>query len=242
MLPFLVFGFFAEVIASSLGFGASTILLPLALLYFDFKTALTLTAFFHLFGTLCRSYFFRAGLNKKILLQFGLSSVIFGVIGAYFASSLTQTLLKGLLGIFLVLYGALSLFQNRLRLQATTTNLLFGGSLSGFLAGLIGTGGAIRATFLSALKSNKKEYLATTAVVALVVDLTRIPVYLASGFLSASYLLWLLPLSATAVLATYLGKRLALFLPTQLFEKLILLAITAAGLWFVYLWILPIKV
>lgn len=239
MLPFLIFGFIAEVIASSVGFGASTILLPLALLYFDFRTALTLTAFFHLFGTLSRSYFFRAGLNKKIVFQFGLPSVIFGLLGAYFANALTQTTLKGLLGIFLTGYGLFSLWKADFKVKGSLPNLLFGGSLSGFLAGLIGTGGALRATFLSAIKSDKKEYLATTAVVALAVDLTRIPVYLSSGFLASAYFWWLFPLFVAAASATYLGKRLALFLPARLFEKLILLAIIGAGLWFAYLWLFP---
>lgn len=235
MLPFLAFGFLAEIIAASVGFGASTILLPLALLYFDFRTALTLTAIFHLFGTLSRAYFFRAGLNRRVLLLFGLPSVIFGLIGAYFSNSLTQTNLKGLLGLFLISYGIFSLIKKDFRLPGSSTNLLFGGGLSGFLAGLIGTGGALRASFLSALKSKKKEYLATTAVVALAVDFSRISVYLSSGFLSPSYNWWLVPLLVAAVIATYLGKRLALQLPNQLFEKLILLAITGAGLWFVYL-------
>lgn len=239
MLPFLVFGFFAEVIAASVGFGASTILLPLALLYFDFRTALTLVAFFHLFGTLSRSYFFRAGLNRKIIFQFGLPGVIFGLLGAVLANSLTQTLLKGLLGVFLILYGLFSLWRRNFRVKANLTNLALGGSLSGFLAGLIGTGGALRATFLSAIKSDRKEYLATTAVVALAVDLTRIPVYLSSGFLSPAYFWWLPPLFVAAASATYLGKRLAFFLPARLFEKLILLAITGAGLWFAYLWLFP---
>ncbi len=239
MLPFLVFGFFAEVIAASVGFGASTILLPLALLYFDFKTALTLVAFFHLFGTLSRSYFFRAGLNRKIILQFGTTSIIFGLLGAFLANTLTQTMLKGLLGVFLTLYGLLSLIKKDIRIKAAPANLIFGGSLSGFLAGLIGTGGALRATFLAALKSKKQEYLATTAVVALAVDLTRIPVYLSSGFLASTYFWWLIPLFLTAVVATFLGKQIALFLPAKIFERLILLAITAAGFWFTYLWLFP---
>lgn len=239
MFAFLLFGFLAEVIASSVGFGASTILLPLALLYFDFRTALTLTAFFHLFGTLSRSYFFRAGINKKIILRFGLTSIIFGLLGALLTNSLTQTHLKGLLGVFLIIYGSFSLLKQNISLKPSAANLLWGGSISGFLAGLIGTGGALRATFLSAIKSNKKEYLATTAVVALAVDLSRIPVYLASGFLARAYLLWLFPLFISAAAATYLGKRLTLLLPTKLFERLILLAITLAGLWFTYLWLFP---
>ncbi len=232
MLPFLTFGFLAEILASSVGFGASTILLPLSLLYFDFKTALTLVAIFHLFGTLSRSYLFRAGLNRKVLLQFGLPSILFGIIGALLSSHLTQTLLKQLLGLFLIFYGSFSLLKRDLKLKPTLPNLIFGGGISGILAGLIGTGGALRATFLSSFKSKKAEYLATTAVIALTVDLTRIPVYLNQGFLSPKFFITIPFLFMTALIATFLGKQVANRLPTQLFEKIVLLAIIAAGFFF----------
>lgn len=234
MLPFLVFGFFAETIASSVGFGASTILLPLSLLYFDFKTALTLVAFFHLFGTFFRSYFFRAGLDRKVLLQFGVPSVIFGIIGAGLANQLTETLLKQFLGAFLIFYGLFSLWRKDFQVKPKLTNLVLGGSLSGIIAGLIGTGGALRATFLSSFKRKKAEYLATTAIVALMVDLTRIPVYLKQGFLSSTLFGALPFLFVTAFIATYLGKQIANFLPAKLFEKVVILAITAAGFVFLF--------
>jgi uncharacterized protein len=41
----------AEIIGTMAGFGSSTIFLPLALLFVDFKTAIILVAIFHLFGT-----------------------------------------------------------------------------------------------------------------------------------------------------------------------------------------------
>ncbi len=234
MLPFLVFGFVAEIIASSVGFGASTLILPLALIYFDFKTALTLVAFFHLFGTLSRAYFFRAGINKRVLLQFGLPSVILGLIGARLANDLTETLLKQALGAFLIFYGTFSLWHRDFQVKPKAANLVLGGGLSGIIAGLIGTGGALRATFLSSFKSKKAEYLATTAIVGLMVDLTRIPVYLSQGFLASSLFSTIPFLFVVALVATYLGKQIANILPAKLFEKVVLLAITAAGLIFLF--------
>jgi uncharacterized protein len=52
------------------------------------------------------------------------------------------------------------------------------------MAGLIGTGGALRAAFLTVLKMEKEKYIATAAVVALGTDATRIPYYISSGFLT----------------------------------------------------------
>lgn len=237
MLSFLAFAFVSETIATTVGFGASTILLPLALFYFDFKTALTLVAFFHLFGSLGRFSFFRHSLNREILIKFGLPSVFLSLLGATLANSLTQTTFKGLLGIFLILYGAVSLINDRFQVKPNAKNLILGGGISGFIAGLIGTGGALRATFLSAFKHDKATYLATTAALSLAVDLTRIPIYLNQSFLSGNMYFYIPILFVLAIAATYVGKQIVRFIPAKLFEKLVLLAIITAGIWFGYSWL-----
>ncbi len=73
--------FFAEIIGTIAGFGSSTVFLPLALLFFDFKTALVLVALFHIFGNIGRVSFFKHGLDRHMLLVFGIPSVILTLIG-----------------------------------------------------------------------------------------------------------------------------------------------------------------
>ena len=53
-----------------------------------------------------------------------------------------------------------------------------GGFGSGFMGGLSGHQGAIRAMFLSRRLPEKMGYAATASILALCVDLARIPVYL----------------------------------------------------------------
>src|SRR3989304_475238 len=58
---FFLSALFAEIVGTLAGFGSSTVFLPLALLFFDFRTALTLVAFFHIFGNATRIGFFLCG-------------------------------------------------------------------------------------------------------------------------------------------------------------------------------------
>jgi uncharacterized membrane protein YfcA len=53
-LLFFLIAFISEVIGAVAGFGSSTIFLPLALFFVDFKTALILVAISHLIGTIGR--------------------------------------------------------------------------------------------------------------------------------------------------------------------------------------------
>src|SRR3972149_5323174 len=226
---FFVSAFVAEVIGTTAGFGSSTVFLPLALLFFDFRSALVLVAFLHIAGNIGRIGFFRHGLDKNLIIKFGLPSVALTLIGALLVSQLNQEVLKGILGIFLVIYAGYSLWKEDLKFNATATNAIIGGSLSGFLAGLIGTGGALRSAFLTAFGLSKEKYLATSSAIALAVDLTRLPVYLSQGFLSKSYFPYIFLLLIVAFLGSYLGKLIVSRIAQPLFKKIALLALLLIG-------------
>jgi len=170
---FFLSALLAEIIGTIAGFGSSTVFLPLALLFLDFKTALVLVAIFHIFGNISRVGFFKHGLDKRLIVKFGLPSVLLTLLGAMLVPYISQDLLKVFLGIFLVIYAFISLWKDNLQVKPTTANTIIGGSLSGFLAGLIGTGGALRGAFLTAYKLPKEKYIATAATIALAVDFIR---------------------------------------------------------------------
>lgn len=236
---FLLLATGAEVVGTLVGFGSSTIFLPVALFFVDFRVALVLVACLHIFGNLSRLGWFRTGLSWRVLACFGAPSVIWTLLGALLVNSLNQTDLRGILGLFLMAYAVLSFDQIGVKLGGSVMICTIGGTISGFLAGLIGTGGAIRGAFLSAVNLPKKEYLATMAVIALTVDLTRIPVYLASGFLGREFY-WIVPaLAGAAVIGSYVGKLLVARIPQIEFKRVVLVGIFLVGVKFVYDWVLP---
>lgn len=231
-LLFFVSAFFAEVIGTIAGFGSSTIFLPLALLFFDFRTALVLVAFFHIVGNVGRIGFFRKGIDIQLLIKFGLPSVILTLIGAVLVSFVDQNILKAVLGVFLTIYASYSLWEKDFRIKATSISAIVGGSLSGFFAGLIGTGGALRGAFLTGFGLPKEKYIATAATVALVVDLTRIPVYLSQGFLGNKYY-WYLPILFVLALAgSFTGKQIVKRFRYEIFRRVVLSAIALVGIKF----------
>lgn len=234
---FFVAALFAEIVGTIAGFGSSTIFLPLAVFFVDFKTALALVAFFHIFGNLGRISFFRHGLDKKLLLTFGLPSIVGTLIGALLVARIPQETLKGFLGMFLVLYTLASLWRRNWRLAASPVTTTLGGSISGFLAGLIGTGGALRGAVLTAFGLPKETYIATAAVIALAVDGTRIPVYLAQGFFAPAYYWYLPGLLVIALAGSWIGKGIVQKIPQERFRIIVLLALLAVGLKFLYDWL-----
>ena len=236
MIEFLFFilAFLAEVIGTMAGFGSSTIFLPLALFFVDFKTALILVAFLHIFGNLGRITFFRRGINKKLIFIFGIPSIVLTVIGALLVNYTPQNILKLILGIFLLIFSISSIVKPDLKFKPSNKNAIIGGGLSGFLAGLIGTGGALRGAFLTAFNLKKNIYIATAAAIALAVDITRIPIYFGSGFLESKFYIYIPLLFVTAIAGSYTGKKIVDKIPQSSFRKFVLCLIAVISLKFIY--------
>ncbi|MEN4017483.1 MAG: sulfite exporter TauE/SafE family protein [Methanobacterium sp.] len=230
---FLIIAFIAEIGGTIAGFGSSTILLPLSLFLFDFKTALVLVAFAHLFGNSGRITFFKHGLDKRLIILFGVPSVISTFLGAYLVVYVPQKISILIVGIFLLIFSILSLKYPDLKFQATNNTAVLGGGISGFFAGLIGTGGAIRGAFLTAFKLKKAKYIALAAAVALAVDLTRIPVYIFNGFLELQFYFILPLLLLASISGSYTGKRIVNKIPQEKFRIVVLIAIALLSLNFI---------
>jgi hypothetical protein len=231
---FWVSAFFAEVIGTMAGFGSSTIFLPVALFFLDFRVALIIVAIFHIFGNIGRITFFRHGLSRKMLINFGVPSVVFTIIGAFSVNYVPQNILQLILGVFLIIFSLASLLRPDLSFSTSKKNSFIGGGLSGFFAGLIGTGGALRGAFLTSFNLEKSVYVSTAAAISLAVDLTRIPIYLQSGFLSQEYYYMVPLLFLLAVSGSYTGKRVINMVPQKIFRKFVLVTIVIVSLKFIF--------
>ncbi len=227
---FLAASFVAAAAATVAGFGSSTLLIPLALLFMDIKTAVFVVAVFHLFNNLFKVRLFRNRIGAKVFWLFGIPSILFAFAGAMLISLIQIEMIKTVLGVFLVAYAFYSFLEPRFDIKKTRANAAVGGSLSGFLAGLIGLGGAIRGAFLVAFDLPKEVYVATSAAIALVIDVTRIPTYVLTKTVqgSTSYIL-LSFLCVMAYLGTATGKRLLERIDQRTFRRAVSVALFAVG-------------
>lgn len=177
----LLWALIAEIAWTMAWFGSSSIFLPIASQLLTFHNALVLVAIYHIFGNISRFSLFWRHRNKHIFWLFGIPSIIATVIGASLASQANPNLLKAILWVVLVLFASYSLLKPSFGFKPTPLIWRLWGAASGFTAGLIGTWWVLRWAFLTAFGLSKEAYIATIASIALLVDITRIPVYFANG-------------------------------------------------------------
>ncbi|MBI2523721.1 sulfite exporter TauE/SafE family protein [Candidatus Peregrinibacteria bacterium] len=199
----------ASAVGTVTGFGTSTIMIPALLFYYPLPQTLLLVGIIHFAGNIWKMLFFKRGLEWKILLLFGIPSIIAAYLGATLTSAFDEEFLQRILGVVLLLYTLFLFFRPSWRIRPTKTMAVTGGVASGFLAGMFGVGGAVRGAFLRAFDLSKESFIFTAAAIALVTDSTRLITYTIDQ-INLSALLWygmaiFLPVS---LLGSWIGQKI----------------------------------
>ena len=215
--------FIAALITLIAGFGLATILTPVFTLSFDVKLSILLVAIIHFFNNAFKLSLFWKSIDVNIIKRFGILSIIGALAGAFLQSYLFTDVLKSILGIVLIALGVAEFTPASISFRFPKKIDMIGGFFSGFLGGLVGNQGAIRSAFLLNYEIAKETYIATATIIALLIDVTRIPVYFVTQRSNVSSIpLWdVLFLILIAFLGTLAGKRILKYFSSVLFKKIV---------------------
>lgn len=231
MFPALFFltAFLSEVAGTVAGFGSSVFFVPLAGFFLPFHEVLALTSILHVFSNAAKLVLFGRHVRWPLLLLLGVPSVICVIIGAILSARLQFKFTEMILGAFLILFSLFFFLRPATRLSQTPANAVAAGGLAGFLAGLIGTGGAIRGLALAAFDLEKGNFVATSAGIDFGVDFSRMIIYLRNGFLPPGFVWYVLGLLLIAFGGSYVGKIALHKIEQESFRKLVLLLVLVIG-------------
>lgn len=230
LILFYFLALLAEVVGTIGGFGSSIFLIPIAGLFFDFQTVLAITGVLHVFSNIIKIILFHKGVNIKLILLIGIPSIVFVFIGSILTSYVNLKYAEILLGVFLIVFSLIFFIKPNLVIKPTNTNAIVGGGFAGFLAGIIGTGGAIRGVCLTAFNLDKVAFVSTSAIIDLGVDFTRTSVYLFNGYLQKEFYYLVPVLFVIALIGSYIGKLILKKIPEKNFKKIVLLFLFIIGL------------
>ena len=157
-------------------------------------------------------------------------SVIFVIVGGFLTKVLDSQYLELFLGIFLIFLALLFIIKEDLIINPNRRNAIVGGSLSGFSAGLLGTGGAIRGLTMAAFNLEKSIFIATSAFIDFLIDFSRMFVYYYNGFIHKHDLIYVPFLLVIGIVGTAFGKKVLSFIPQDKFKRISLVLILIIGL------------
>ena len=222
----------AGAIASVAGFGIGTVLTPVFALRADMKLAVAAVAVPHLLATSLRLWMMRSHVDWRIVRTFGVMSAAGGLAGALLQQRLGGPGLVTVFGGLLVFAGLTGLTGLTERVHLGRTGAWIAGLLSGMFGGLVGNQGGIRSAALLGFDVRPTAFVASATAAALMVDLARMPVYIA---LEADRLVDLAgPIGLAAVGAiggTIGGGRILRRIPPPVFKKLVSALVLALGIY-----------
>lgn len=226
--------FLAAALTVPAGFGLATMITPVVFLWLEPHEAVAVVAIVHGSHNAWKLKVLRESVDYSAVRRFGWAMVVGALLGAALNTVVESEPLLLVVGIALIILPLLSVSERWTNFRLPEAEDRIGGFGSGFFGGLTGHQGALRAMFLQKRLPDKAEYAATAAVLALVVDLSRIPVYVALGgwqILDAGALI--VGLVFAAILGVQLGKKWLKKWKSERIRNGILVAIVASGLLYV---------
>jgi len=230
LIYFILLALLAEILGTVGGFGSSLFFVPIASYFFDFHTVLGITALFHVTGNLTKIFFFRKGFDKNLVIAIGVPAVLFVIAGAFLSKFIEVKILEIALSFFLITVSLLLLIFRNLALKPTVKNSVGGGVLSGFIAGLLGTGGAIRGVTLAAFNLKTEVFIATSAIIDLGIDFSRSVVYYLNGYVQGKNLYLIVILFFVSIIGTYTGKKILTRVSEAQFKSIVLILVLVTGI------------
>jgi uncharacterized membrane protein YfcA len=177
------------------GFGLGTLLLPVFALFYPVEVAVAATAVVHGANNVFKVALVGRHADSRVVLRFGLPALLAAVAGAMALGLLAEiqrdvawsafglkgvtTPLRLVIGALMLFFALFELLPRFRELQFDRRYLPLGGVLSGFFGGLSGHQGALRAAFLVKSGLTTQQFVGTSSVIGLLVDIVRIGTYLA---------------------------------------------------------------
>lgn len=229
-IPLLSIALVAGTIGGVVGFGSAVILLPVCAYAFGAAQAVPILTVAALIGNLSRAAFSWRETDWPAVGVYVLGAVPAAMAGAFIFVELDAALIHRLLGAFILLMIPARRWAARRSLAIRRWHLLPVGAAMGLLSGVVGTAGPVNAPFFLAYGLVKGAYLATEALGAAAVHLTKSAVYGRFAALDAETVGYGLIIGLALIGGSWLGKCIVLRLDTPAFVAIVEALLAVAGM------------
>lgn len=221
--------FAASVVSGVAGFGGAMLFLPFLVHLYGPKESVPILTVAVMLGNMSRVLIFWRHAEVKVALLFWAGAVPAALLGAKLYVVLPGPLIKKAIGAFLLL-AVLSRRWRRPLVLRTAHVFAPLGAVSGFLSALVGGTGPLTAPFFLAYGLAKEPFVATDALCAAGMHLTKTVAYGGFGALNAAELKAGLLFGSIMWCGSYAAKAVLERTPRELFLKLVEALLAVVGL------------
>lgn len=229
-IPVLALTVVAGTIGGVVGFGSAVILLPVCTFAFGASKAVPILTFAALIGNLSRAAFSWRETDWRAVSVYVLGAAPAAALGATIFVALDPLLIQRLLGLFILAMIPARRWASRHGIRVKLPHLFLLGIAMGLLSGIAGTVGPVNAPFFLAYGLAKGAYLATEALGAAAVHLTKSLIYGRFAALDHEMMVAGLVLGLALMAGSWLGKRIVVRLDAPVFVVIVEVLLAISGI------------
>ena len=228
----LAIGLGAGTLAGIIGFGGSTILLPVLTFVFGAKAAVPIMAIAAVLGNLSRVAVWWREIHWSAAFAYSVTAMPMAWLGARTMLALDATVLELFLGIFFILMIPLRRWLERSGFSIKLGGLAIAGAVVGYLTGIVANTGPINTPFFLAHGLTRGAFVGTEAMSSLSMFSSKVVAFRTFGALPAEMIFNGVIVGTSLMIGAYLAKRFMRRISGDAFRGLMdgLLLITGAAM------------
>ncbi|MGD9804002.1 MAG: sulfite exporter TauE/SafE family protein [Hyphomicrobiaceae bacterium] len=228
----LAIGLGAGTLAGIIGFGGSTILLPVLTFVFGAKAAVPIMAIAAVLGNLSRVAVWWREIHWSAAFAYSATAMPMAWLGARTMLALDATVLELFLGIFFILMIPLRRWLERSGFSIKLGGLAIAGAVVGYLTGIVANTGPINTPFFLAHGLTRGAFVGTEAMSSLSMFSSKVVAFRTFGALPAEMIFNGVIVGTSLMIGAYLAKRFMRRISGDAFRGLMdgLLLVTGAAM------------
>jgi uncharacterized membrane protein YfcA len=223
-----------SIIGGVAGFGAGVLLLPVAAWTLGIRMAIPVLTITMMLGNISRIWWSRGEIDRRVAGRFLAGAVPATAVGTVFFVAASSDALSRLLGAFLLASVPLRRLLERGHWRVRLVHFPFLGLFFGTLSSLVVVIGAALTPFYLAYGLRRGTYIATEAVCAFTMHLTRGATLARYRLITAEVVLIGLALGLVMFVGSWIGRRLLDRMSDRMFLAMIEALIVVMGLQFLF--------
>lgn len=225
-------GLGAGTLGGIIGFGGSTILLPVLTLVFGAKAAVPIMAIAAILGNMSRVVVWWPDIRWSAALAYSGAAMPMAWLGARTMLALDPTVLELVLGAFFIAMIPLRRWLDRRQISVGLVGLVLAGAVIGYLTGIVANTGPINTPFFLAHGLVRGGFVGTEAMSSLTMYSSKVAAFRTLGALPAELILNGLIVGTSLMAGAWIAKRFMRRISADAFRGMMdgLLLVTGAAM------------
>jgi len=229
----IILALISAILSTVFGIAAGLLLLPFAATFIPIKEAVAFVTIYFMASNINKIILFWKHIDWKTSKLIYIGSIPFTVLGAFLLYYSPSIFLKKFLGFLILLYVINEFYSLTKKIKLNSTGIIGISTVYGFIGGIIGAGGVIKAALLNHLGLSKEKFVGTMAVTALVVNIIKTSVYSRFNLINIEDIPFLLMLIVMAIIGGHIGKYLLKKIDTKAFRKGLIISLSIISLYLI---------